>query len=52
MSQTWLLAGGIAILVVIGYVLWLLGMFRQSRELDRKIDLSKMRKVQDDDRND
>lgn len=38
----------VGIVVVVGYLLVMRVFFRDSKELDRKIDLTKMKKWQDD----
>lgn len=52
MSTTVWSALAIAVLFAIGYLIWVLGLLEKSRELDRKIDFTKLRKFQDDDRDD
>ena len=44
-----LIALGVALAVVVGYVLVMRVFFRESKELDRHIDHSKMKKWEDDD---
>lgn len=43
-----LIALGVALVVVVGYVLVMRIFFRESKELDRKIDYSKMKEWKDD----
>ena len=43
------IAVGVAIVAVIGYLLVMRIFFRESAELDKKIDYSKMRKWEDED---
>lgn len=43
-----LIAVVVAIFAVIGYVLVMRVFFRESKELDKKIDFSKMKKWEDD----
>ena len=43
-----LIALGVALAVVVGYVLVMRVFFRESKELDSKIDHSKMREWKDD----
>lgn len=43
-----LIALGVALVVVIGYVLVMRIFFRESKELDKKIDYSKMKEWKDD----
>lgn len=43
-----LIAVGVALLVVVGYVLVMRIFFRESKELDKKIDYSKMKEWKDD----
>jgi len=47
-EATWI-ALGIALIVVVMYVLWFKKKKRESDELDKKIDYSKIRKIEDDD---
>jgi len=44
-----LIALGVALLVVVGYVLVMRIFFRESKELDKKIDYSKMKEWKDED---
>lgn len=44
-----LIALGVALAVVIGYVLVMRIFFRESKELDKKIDYGKMKEWKDDD---
>lgn len=39
----------VAVIAVLGYVLVMRVFFRESKELDKKIDLSKMKEWKDDD---
>lgn len=43
-----LIALGVALVVVIGYVLVMRIFFRESKELDKKIDYSKMKKWEEE----
>jgi low affinity Fe/Cu permease len=43
------IAVGVALIVVIGYLLVMRVFFRESAELDKHVDLSKMKKWKDDD---
>ena len=43
------IAVGVAVVAVIGYLLVMRIFFRESAELDKKVDLSKMRKWEDED---
>ena len=43
-----LIAVGVALVAVVAYVLVMRIFYRESGELDRKIDLSKMKKWEDD----
>jgi low affinity Fe/Cu permease len=44
-----MIAVGVAVLVVIGYVLVMRIFFKDSAELDKRIDYTKMRKWRDED---
>ena len=44
-----LIAVGVALVVVVGYVLVMRIFFRESKELDKKIDYSKMKEWKDED---
>ena len=46
------IAVGVALVVVLGYLLVMRVFFRESRELDKKIDYSKMKEWKDDDDDD
>jgi low affinity Fe/Cu permease len=48
MNTTLWIALGVAILLVLGYLLVMRVFFRQSRDLDKQIDPSKMKKWKDD----
>ena len=48
MTTTMWVAAGIAVLLLAVYGLWVAGHFRKSRDLDKQIDLSKMREWKDD----
>lgn len=48
MTTTMWVAAGFAVLLLAIYVLWVAGNLRKSRELDKKIDLAKMREWKDD----
>ena len=43
------IAVGVALIVVIGYLLVMRVFFRESAELDKHVDLSKMKKWKDED---
>ena len=43
-----LIAVAVALVVVVGYVLVMRIFFRESKELDKKIDYTKMKKWEDD----
>ena len=49
MSTTLWIALGVAIVVVVGYLLVMRVFVRQSREVDKQIDYSKIREWKDDD---
>jgi hypothetical protein len=49
MTTAWWIALGVALLFGLGYVLAMRNVYRQSRELDKKIDYRKVRPVQDTD---
>jgi hypothetical protein len=40
---------GLAVILVLGYVLTMRDLFRKSREVEKRIDYGKIRKWQDDD---
>ena len=48
MNPTWV-ALGMAIILVVGYLLIMRVFYRQSRELDQQVDFSKIKKWEDDD---
>jgi low affinity Fe/Cu permease len=48
-NTTLWIALGVAIVVVVGYLLVMRVFVRQSREVDKQIDYSKMREWKDDD---
>jgi len=49
MNNVVFIALGVGLLVVVGYVLVIRVFFKESEELDKKVDLGKMKKWQDDD---
>jgi hypothetical protein len=49
MNNVVFIALGVGLLVVVGYVLVIRVFFKDSEELDKKIDLGKMKKWKDDD---
>lgn len=49
MNQVVLIALAVGILVVVGYLLVMRVFFKESKELDKKVDLSKMKEWKDDD---
>jgi len=49
MSETVWVFIGIAAVIVVGYFVTMRVFFRQSKELDRKIDYGKMKEWKDDD---
>jgi hypothetical protein len=49
MTTAWWIALGVALLFGLGYVLAMRNVYRQSRELDKKIDYRKVRPLQDTD---
>lgn len=49
MSPALWIALGVAITVVVGYVLCMRVLARQSREIDKRVDYSKIRPWKDDD---
>jgi len=49
MNQVVMIAVGVAVLVVAGYLLVMRVFFKDSKELDRKIDYSKMKEWKDED---
>lgn len=49
-TTLWILLG-VAALVVLGYVLAMRNLHRKSREIDKQIDYSKVRKWEDDEQN-
>ena len=48
-QQIVMIAAGVGLLVVIGYVLVMRVFFRDSAQLDKKIDYSKMKEWKDED---
>jgi len=48
MNPIVMIAVGVAVIVVVGYVLVVRVFFKDSEQLDKKIDYSKMKKVKDD----
>jgi hypothetical protein len=49
MTTAWWIALGVALLCGLGYVLAMRNVYRQSRELDKKIDYRKVRPWQNSD---
>ncbi len=49
MNTTLMIALGVAVLLVLVYLLVMRVFLRQSRDLDKQIDYSKMNKIKDDD---
>ena len=49
MDTTLWIALGVAVVVVVGYVLVMRVFYRQGRELDKQIDYTKIKKWKDDD---
>jgi hypothetical protein len=49
MNQTVLIALAVGIAVVVGYLLVMRVFFKESKELDKKVDLSKMKAWKDED---
>jgi low affinity Fe/Cu permease len=49
MNQVVMIAVAVAVLVVLGYLLVMRVFFKESKELDKKIDYSKMKEWKDDD---
>ncbi|MFZ3324105.1 MAG: hypothetical protein WA190_17155 [Usitatibacter sp.] len=49
MNNVMFIALGVGLLVVVGYVLVIRVFFRDSEELDKKVDLGKMKKWKDED---
>ena len=49
MSTTLWFAISAAVVLLVGYLLVMRVFFRQSRELDKQIDFSKIKKIEDDD---
>jgi low affinity Fe/Cu permease len=47
-TPLWIIAA-VAIVVVVGYLLVMRVFFRQSREVDKQIDYSKIRPIKDED---
>ncbi len=48
MNDVVMISVGVAVLVVVGYLLVMRVFFRESRELDKNIDYSKMKPWKDD----
>jgi low affinity Fe/Cu permease len=48
MNQVVMIAVAVAVLVVIGYLLVMRVFFKESKELDKKIDYSKVKEWKDD----
>jgi len=48
MNNVVFIALGVGLLVVVGYVLVIRVFFKESEELDKKVDLGKMKKWKDD----
>jgi low affinity Fe/Cu permease len=49
MNQVVMIAVAVAVLVVLGYLLVMRVFFKESKELDKKIDYSKMKEWKDED---
>ncbi len=49
MSQVVMIAVAVAVVVVVGYLLVMRVFFKDSKELDKKIDYSKMKEWKDED---
>ncbi len=49
MNQVVMIAVAVAVVVVVGYLLVMRVFFRDSKELDKKIDYSKMKEWKDED---
>ncbi len=49
MNQVVMIAVGVAVVVVAGYLLVMRVFFKDSKELDKKIDYSKMKEWKDED---
>ena len=49
MNQVVMIAVAVAVVVVVGYLLVMRVFFKDSKELDKKIDYSKMKEWKDDD---
>jgi low affinity Fe/Cu permease len=49
MNQVVMIAVGVAVVVVVGYLLVMRVFFKDSKELDKKIDYSKMKEWKDED---
>lgn len=52
MSTTLWIALSVAIIVAVGYVVAMRNLHRKSREIDKQIDLSKIRRWKDEDNGD
>jgi low affinity Fe/Cu permease len=48
MNNVMLIALGVGVIVVVGYIIVVRVFFKDSQALDKKIDYSKMKKVEDD----
>jgi len=48
MNTSLWIALGVAVILVVGYLLVMRIFYRQSRELDKQIDYSKIKKLKDD----
>jgi low affinity Fe/Cu permease len=49
MTSTLWIALGVAVVVVVGYLLVMRVFYRQGRELDQQIDYTKIKKLKDED---
>ena len=49
MSQVVFIVVGVAVVLVVGYLLVMRVFFKESKEIDKKIDYSKMKKWKDED---
>jgi low affinity Fe/Cu permease len=49
MNQVVMIVVAVAVLLVVGYLLVMRVFFKESKELDKKIDLSKMKEWKDED---
>jgi low affinity Fe/Cu permease len=48
MTRTLWIALGVAVIVVVGYLLVMRVFYRQGRELDKQIDYTRIKKLKDD----